>query len=135
MPLPEVKLKAIMGQISLSLLAVTSFTSPCEAFFRNLMISDTAMARVDPIVNRGEPGMHVHHLTGGGSKFCCPMLSGKANKAVDLNFESTGETLSASNCTNSILTQDKSAYWAPWLYFEHENGTVQDVKLALGLTA
>jgi len=53
----------------------------------------------------------------------------------DLNFESTGETLSTSNCTNSILTQDKSAYWAPWMYFEHENGTIEDVKLALGLTA
>ncbi|KAK5079474.1 hypothetical protein LTR70_009375 [Exophiala xenobiotica] len=114
MPLPEVKLKAL-----LTLLAATSLVSPCNAFFRNLMISDTAMARVDPIVNRGEPAMHVHHLTGGGN----------------LNFESTGETLSTSNCTNSILTQDKSAYWAPWMYFEHENGTVQDVKLALGLTA
>lgn len=64
MPLPEVKLKSL-----LTLLAATSFISPCNAFFRNLMISDTAMARVDPIVNRGEPGMHVHHLTGGGSKY------------------------------------------------------------------
>jgi len=64
MPLPEVKLKAL-----LTLLAATSLVSPCNAFFRNLMISDTAMARVDPIVNRGEPAMHVHHLTGGGSKY------------------------------------------------------------------
>lgn len=54
---------------------------------------------------------------------------------TDLNFESTGDTLSESSCTNSILTQDKSAYWAPWLYFEHDNGTFEDVKLALGLTA
>ncbi|KAK5938035.1 hypothetical protein PMZ80_009624 [Knufia obscura] len=119
MSVPEVKLKPTMGKMSLTLLAITAFTSPCDAFFRNLMISDTAMARVDPIVNRGEPGMHVHHLTGGGN----------------LDFESTGETLSNSECTNSILTQDKSAYWAPWMYFEHENGTIQNVELALGLTA
>ena len=69
MPLPEVKMKPIMARISLTLLAVTSFTSPCEAFFRNLMIGDTAMARIDPIVDRGEPAVHVHHLTGGGSKY------------------------------------------------------------------
>jgi len=54
---------------------------------------------------------------------------------VDLDFQSTGETLSASNCTNSMITVDKSAYWAPWLYFQHDNGTFEDVKLALGLTA
>lgn len=59
----------------------------------------------------------------------------QADLGTDLDFESTGETLSASNCTNSILTQDKSAYWAPWLYFQHENGTLESVTLALGLTA
>ncbi|KAK6372888.1 hypothetical protein LTR64_004807 [Lithohypha guttulata] len=63
--------------------------------------------------------MHVHHLTGGGN----------------LDFESTGESLAQSNCTNSIVTLDKSAYWAPWMYFQHENGTVVPVNLALGLTA
>lgn len=59
----------------------------------------------------------------------------KLTENADLDFESTGETLSNSECTNSILTQDKSAYWAPWMYFEHENGTIQNVELALGLTA
>lgn len=54
---------------------------------------------------------------------------------TDLDFQSTGESLSSSNCTNSVLTVDKSAYWAPWLYFQHDNGSFEDVKLALGLTA
>lgn len=54
---------------------------------------------------------------------------------IDLNFDSTGDTLQASSCTNSLLTQDKSAYWAPWMYFQHENSSFEDVKLALGLTA
>lgn len=52
-----------------------------------------------------------------------------------LNFDSTGETLAVSNCTNSVLTQDKSAYWAPWLYFQHKDGTFSEVTLAMGLTA
>lgn len=119
MPLPEVKLKPAMGTITTALVTTLAFTQSCDAFFRNLLISDTAMARVDPIVSRGKASAHVHHLNGGGG----------------LSFESTGQSLSASNCTNSVLTQDKSAYWAPWLYFQHDNGTIEDVKLALGLTA
>lgn len=74
MAVPEVKLKASAGRAlpTLFLLALT-FTSSCDAFFRNLMISDTAMARIDPIVNRGEASMHVHHLNGGGSKYSLPL--------------------------------------------------------------
>lgn len=69
MTLPEVKLKAPAGSAMSSLLfAAIFFTSSCDAFFRNLMISDTAMARIDPIVDRGQAGAHVHHLNGGGSK-------------------------------------------------------------------
>lgn len=69
MSLPEVKLKAPASRVtSIVLFVALTFTSSCDAFFRNLMISDTAMARIDPIVNRGEASMHVHHLNGGGSK-------------------------------------------------------------------
>lgn len=75
MPLREAKQKALMGQLSVSLLVLTSFTAPCDAFFRNLMIGDTAMARVDPVVNSGEPAVHVHHLTGGSSKYNAVSIS------------------------------------------------------------
>lgn len=34
-----------------------------------MMISDTAMARIDPIVDRGEASAHVHHLNGAGSEY------------------------------------------------------------------
>lgn len=69
MSLPEVKLKASAGSMLHSILfTILIFTSSCDAFFRNLMISDTGQARVDPIVDRGEASAHVHHLNGGGSK-------------------------------------------------------------------
>lgn len=74
MALPEVKLKAFSGSATCSLLlAILIFTSSCDAFFRNLMISDTAMARIDPIVDRGEASAHVHHLNGAGSKLPLPV--------------------------------------------------------------
>lgn len=69
MPLPEVKLKLSISRLFLVLLTATTFTPTCDAFFRNLMIHQTGMARVDPVVARGEAAMHVHHLSGGGSEF------------------------------------------------------------------
>ena len=69
MSLLDVKLKPIMNRITTLAVATLALSTGCDAFFRNLMIGDTAMARIDPIVNRGEPAAHVHHLTGGGSKF------------------------------------------------------------------
>lgn len=70
MSIPEVKLKASASRVVSTILFIAlTLTSSCDAFFRNLMISDTAMARIDPIVNRGEAAMHVHHLNGGGSKY------------------------------------------------------------------
>lgn len=66
--MPEFKLKPTMNRFTSALFATLALTRSCDAFFRNLMIGDTAMARVDPIVNRGTPAMHVHHLNGGGSK-------------------------------------------------------------------
>lgn len=61
-------MKSIMSRFTTSLVATLALTQPADAFFRNLMIGDTAMARVDPIVNRGGPAPHVHHLNGGRSK-------------------------------------------------------------------
>lgn len=70
MPLAEVKLKSFMDQLAVFAFLGLAFTPACDAFFRNLMIGDTAMARIDPIVDRGEPAKHVHHLSGG--RGTCP---------------------------------------------------------------
>lgn len=51
------------------LFTAVAFTPGCDAFFRNLMIGQTAQARIDPVVNPGHAAMHVHHLTGGGSRY------------------------------------------------------------------
>lgn len=68
MSLPQVKLKDRLGNTSTLLVLLLTITHNCDAFFRNLMIGDTAMARIDPIVAPGEPSQHVHHLNGGSSK-------------------------------------------------------------------
>ncbi|KAA8575343.1 hypothetical protein EYC84_004515 [Monilinia fructicola] len=59
-------------------------------------------SRVDPIVDPGKPSGHVHTIQG-GSAFAMTM----------------GDTtaLDDSNCTSSLVKNDKSNYWTPSLYF------------------
>lgn len=47
----------------------------------------------------------------------------------------TTDMLLDSNCTSCAIAEDKSVYWSPYLYFQHENGTYQMVPKSGGLTA
>jgi hypothetical protein len=48
-------------------------------------------------------------------------------------MEVTYEELLASNCTSCAVAQDKSAYWTPYMYFQHANGTFELVPKAGGM--
>lgn len=49
---------------------------------------------------------------------------------------SSGETdLKNADCTSCGVKQDKSAYWAPALYFMHENGDAELVNEVGGMLA
>ncbi|KAI9648319.1 hypothetical protein NHQ30_002952 [Ciborinia camelliae] len=62
-------------------------------------------ARMDPIINPGTVGGHVHTIQG-GSAFA----------------ETMGDTTAlSSNCTSSLVKNDKSNYWTPSLYFVDPN--------------
>lgn len=68
--------------------------------------------RVDPLKAPGRPSEHVHWIEGGS------------------NFGMTAnrDALRASPCTSCHAQQDRSAYWAPALYFRHTNGTFEQVR-------
>lgn len=51
-----------------------------------------------------------------------------------MGFETDYNHLLASNCTSCSARQDKSAYWSPYLYFKHANGTLEIVPKSGGLT-
>ena len=70
--------------------------------------------RMDPIVDPGEASTHVHTVQGGS--------------AFALTMEDT-TALDDSNCTSSLVKNDKSNYWTPKLYFQYPNGTLHDVEL------
>ena len=45
------------------------------------------------------------------------------------------DTLRDGSCTSCAVTQDKSAYWHPALYFMHENGDTEVVDQVGGMLA
>lgn len=45
------------------------------------------------------------------------------------------DSLRKSECTSCAVKQDKSAYWAPAMYFIHSNGSAQMVNEVGGMLA
>lgn len=50
-------------------------------------------------------------------------------------MSSDQNSLLSADCTSCAVTQDKSAYWAPALYFMHTNGSAQVVEEVGGMLA
>ncbi|TXT07327.1 hypothetical protein VHUM_03047 [Vanrija humicola] len=71
-----------------------------------------AVTRIDPIVDPGKVGGHVHSIFG-ASNFRSTLLEpGEQQKAV---------------CTNTKIQADKSNYWFPLMYFHNANGSYSAV--------
>ncbi|KAJ6789037.1 hypothetical protein PWT90_10987 [Aphanocladium album] len=73
-----------------------------NAFWRMECPGRLDVARIDPIVNPNDVSAHAHVLHGSSG----------------LSSTSTGADLKAGSCTSCRVTQDKSAYWSPSLYFQ-----------------
>ncbi|CAF3487852.1 hypothetical protein SNK03_012008 [Fusarium graminearum] len=73
-----------------------------HAFWRMECPGRVGLARLDPIIDPGTVSKHVHSIHGS---------SGFADTV-------TTEQLLGADCTSCRVTQDKSSYWHPALYFE-----------------
>ncbi|XDG07297.1 hypothetical protein ABKA04_006912 [Annulohypoxylon sp. FPYF3050] len=67
--------------------------------------------RLDPNVSPGSVSAHVHKVSG----------------ASNFGLSNTYEDLINSRCTSCEIQDDKSAYWTPQLYYEHANGSFEEV--------
>lgn len=54
---------------------------------------------------------------------------------IGMGFDADYATLNASSCTSCEVTQDRSAYWTPALYFMYTNGTAVMVDQVGGMLA
>ncbi|KAF2717495.1 hypothetical protein K431DRAFT_333967 [Polychaeton citri CBS 116435] len=89
------------------------------AFWRMPCRSRTGLGRIDPIVDPGTISSHVHAIHGG----------------KNFGFNTTSDDLVDSSCTSCAVTQDRSAYWTPALYFQYHNGTTVLVEQVGGMLA
>jgi hypothetical protein len=60
---------------------------------------------------------------------------GCADLLLGFGMSSSQAELRNSDCTSCAVTEDKSAYWAPALYFMHTNGSAQVVDEVGGMLA
>ncbi|KAK2608377.1 hypothetical protein QQS21_003062 [Conoideocrella luteorostrata] len=73
-----------------------------NAFWRMECPGRVSLARIDPIVNPDETSPHAHSVHG--------------SSAFSMNSRTSD--LMDGDCTSCRVTQDKSAYWTPAIYFE-----------------
>jgi len=87
------------------------------AFWRMPCRGRVGLARLDPLVNPNEVAQHVHSIHGSSG----------------FNMNATYDDLMSGDCTSCGVTQDKSVYWAPSLYFHHADGTFELVEQIGGM--
>ncbi|KAL8781079.1 MAG: hypothetical protein Q9203_001263 [Teloschistes exilis] len=78
-----------------------------DAFWRLECDGSVGVARIDPLMDFGGVSDHVHVIKGGSA----------------FTPTSTGDDLLKSKCQSCGVGQDKSAYWAPPLYHQADDGT------------
>ncbi|KAI4222666.1 MAG: hypothetical protein L6R36_005974 [Xanthoria steineri] len=96
--------------LSTSILAGSLFTGLSQAYWR-LSCSLSQTSRIDPIINPGSLSGHVHKFAG----------------ASNINAQSTYDSLLQAPCSTCEIQDDKSAYWTPSLYYQHSNGSFEEV--------
>ncbi|KAK3945169.1 hypothetical protein QBC46DRAFT_134366 [Diplogelasinospora grovesii] len=101
------------------IVAVLAAVSGAAAFWRMECRGRVGLARIDPLISPGEVSQHAHTIHGS---------SGFSETA-------TYDDLVNANCTSCAVTEDKSAYWTPAMYFRFANGTYQLVEQVGGMLA
>lgn len=109
------------------------FSQFANAFWRLPCRGRAGVARLDPLVNPGGLSYHVHTIQGSGSELkldasFIPPYPFKTKAYTDFAMTVTEDSLRQANCTSCAVTQDKSSYWAPALYFIHANGSAELVE-------
>jgi hypothetical protein len=96
--------------ILLLVLVLTVGLTYVEAYWR-MQCGIIQTGRIDPILSFGQVSSHVHKLSG----------------PSNINPSSTYYTNQNSSCTSCEVQADKSGYWTPQLYYQHSNGSFEEV--------
>ncbi|RDW84868.1 hypothetical protein BP6252_02458 [Coleophoma cylindrospora] len=100
--------------------ALLSSVLTVDAFWRMPCRYRSGLARIDPLMNPGTLGTHEHAIHGSSA----------------FSETSTTADLLTGDCTSCQVSQDKSAYWTPSLYFQNAaTGEFQIVEQVGGMLA
>ncbi|KEY63964.1 hypothetical protein S7711_08689 [Stachybotrys chartarum IBT 7711] len=103
-----------------SLAASAALLGSAHAFWRMECPGRVGLARMDPITNSGSISPHVHAIHGSSG----------------FTLTSSFDELAGGDCTSCRVTQDKSVYWHPALYFQDaDTGEYELVKQVGGMLA
>ncbi|KAL4790284.1 hypothetical protein BDV19DRAFT_341160 [Aspergillus venezuelensis] len=80
---------------------LAAFAGVADAFWRLPCRGRSGLARMDPLMDPGQPSYHVHTVHGSNG----------------FSMDADMTALLGGDCTSCEVKQDKSAYWAPALYF------------------
>ncbi|KAI1401782.1 hypothetical protein F4819DRAFT_456715 [Hypoxylon fuscum] len=100
-----------LSYVSQSLLATPFIVLPGVTAYWRMSCSLIQTGRLDPNVSPGKIASHVHKVSG----------------ASNFGLSNTYEDLIGSRCTSCEIQDDKSTYWTPQLYYEHTNGSFEEV--------
>ncbi|OBT76836.1 hypothetical protein VF21_04798 [Pseudogymnoascus sp. 05NY08] len=84
-------------------IAAAVLSGSAEAFWRMECRGRSGLARLDPLVNPGVASAHAHTIFGSSG----------------FTATSGSDELIAGDCTSCAVTEDKSAYWTPPMYFKN----------------
>jgi Domain of unknown function (DUF1996) len=130
------KLKLRTVDFLMILINLFHLLTPALGYWRHLCHGQLGQARIDPMMVPGKPSQHIHNIQGASSKsFSQYSRTADLIKHPDFGFNASLEDLMASACTSCSISQDKSVYWSPQMYFQHDNGTFELVATSGGLTA
>ncbi|KAL8833958.1 MAG: hypothetical protein Q9170_004004 [Blastenia crenularia] len=96
--------------LSVPAVVVGLLAGSSHAFWR-LSCGIVQTSRIDPIINPGATSPHAHKIAG----------------ASNVNQQSTFDSLQQAKCSSCAIQDDKSAYWTPPLYYQHPNGSFEEV--------
>ncbi|KLT44278.1 hypothetical protein CC85DRAFT_242760, partial [Cutaneotrichosporon oleaginosum] len=100
----------MLFSVATAALAALSLANPVDAAQFVIPAATLASTRIDPIVNPGTIGGHVHSLMGA------------SNIRDVLN---TPEEQLRAQCSSAKVQDDKSSYWVPTLYYIRKDGTYE----------
>lgn len=105
---------SFVSSIAAGIVAALTLGVPARAAPDHFVLTEVntlVQARIDPIINNGKVGSHMHNIMGASN--------------FGTTLKHPNDLIGGAQCTTVLVNDDKSNYWTPTLYYMHDNGTYE----------